>query len=73
MGPNLTDDYWLHGDGTLGMIAKTIHDGVAEKGMPPWSALLSDEEVYAVTVYVKSLRGTNPPGAKAAQGSLVKE
>ncbi len=73
IGPNLTDDYWLHGDGKTGSIAKVIHDGVLDKGMPPWGALLTDDEVYSVTVYVKSLRGTNPPGAKAAQGQLVKE
>src|SRR5262249_6503862 len=73
IGPNLTDDYWLHGDGKIGSIAKVVHDGVPEKGMPPWGALLSDEEVYAVTAYVKSLRGTKPAGAKAPQGQLVKE
>lgn len=73
IGPNLTDDYWIHGDGKIGSIAKIIHEGVPEKGMPPWGALLSDDEVYAVAVYVKSLRGTNPPGAKAPQGQLVKE
>lgn len=73
IGPNLTDDYWIHGDGKIVSVAKTIHDGVPEKGMPPWGALLSDDDVYAVAAYVKSLRGTNPPGAKAPQGQLVKE
>lgn len=73
IGPNLTDDYWIHGDGKIGAIAKTIYDGVPEKGMPPWGSLLSEEEVYAVTAYVKSLRGTDPAGAKPAQGQLVKE
>ncbi|MBI3541885.1 MAG: c-type cytochrome [Deltaproteobacteria bacterium] len=73
IGPNLTDDYWIHGDGKPESIANTIHDGVSAKGMPPWNTLLSDEEIYSVTAYVKSLRGTNPPGAKAAQGELVKE
>ena len=31
IGPNLTDDYWLHG-GTLEQIHKTVADGVLEKG-----------------------------------------
>lgn len=73
IGPNLTDDYWIHGDGKLESIAKIVHDGVAEKGMPPWGALLTEDELYAVTAYVKSLRGSNPAGAKAQQGQLVKE
>ena len=73
VGPNLTDDSWMHGDGKLAAVAKIIHDGVPEKGMPPWNALLSDDEIYSVTAYVKSLRGTNPAGAKAAQGILLKE
>ncbi|MBI3556273.1 MAG: c-type cytochrome [Deltaproteobacteria bacterium] len=73
IGPNLTDDYWIHGDGKIGAIAKVVHDGVLDKGMPPWVTLLTDEELYSVTAYVKSLRGTNPAGAKASQGNLVKE
>lgn len=73
IGPNLTDDFWINGDGTLVAIAKVINDGVPAKGMPPWGALLSEDEVYAVSSYVKSLRGTNPAGAKAAQGQAVKE
>lgn len=73
IGPNLADDNWLHGDGKIESIAKIIQNGVSEKGMPPWGPLLSEEEVYAVTAYVKSLRGSNPAGAKAPQGPLVKE
>jgi cytochrome c oxidase cbb3-type subunit 3 len=73
IGPNLTDDYWLHGDGKLKAIAMTIHDGVAEKGMPPWGPILSEKEIYEVAAYVRSLRGTNPAGAKAPQGPQYKE
>jgi cytochrome c oxidase cbb3-type subunit 3 len=73
IGPNLTDAYWLHGDGKTGSIAAIVNSGVPEKGMPPWGPLLSEEEVYAVAVYVRSLKGSNPPGAKAPQGQLVKE
>ncbi len=73
IGPNLTDNYWVHGDGKAVNIAKVIHSGVPEKGMPPWSAILSEDEAYAVTSYVKSLQGTNPPGAKEPQGNLIKE
>lgn len=72
IGPNLTDTFWIHG-GTLVQIATTVEKGVGEKGMPPWGPLLSQEELYAVTAYVKSLKGTNPPNPKAPQGTEVKD
>lgn len=68
VGPNLTDDYWIHG-GKLEQIAKTIHDGVPDKGMVAWGQLLSVDDIKSVTVYVKSLRGTHPPNPKAPQGN----
>ena len=72
IGANLTDDYWLHG-GKLSEILKSVTNGVLDKGMPPWGPVLKQDELYSVAVFVKSLRGSNPPGAKAAQGELVKE
>jgi cytochrome c oxidase cbb3-type subunit 3 len=70
IGPNLTDNYWLHG-GQLSDIYKTVTNGVLEKGMPPWGKMLKPEQIQAVTAYVASLKGTNPPNPKAAQGVLV--
>jgi len=70
IGPNLTDDYWLHG-GALDQIHKTVTDGVLEKGMPPWSKVLKPNQLDAVVAYVYTLRGTNPPNPKAPQGDQV--
>ena len=70
IGPNLTDDYWLHG-GTLERIHKTVADGVLEKGMPPWGKVLKPNQLDAVAAYVYTLHGTNPPNPKAPQGGLV--
>lgn len=67
IGPNLTDEYWIHG-GTLPEIHKTITEGVLAKGMPTWGKLLKPDQVDAVTVYVASLKGTNPPNPKAPEG-----
>jgi len=67
IGPNLTDEYWLHG-GSLAAIYKTVDGGVLEKGMPNWGKLLKPEQVKAVVVYVAALKGTNPPNPKAPQG-----
>lgn len=73
IGPNLTDHYWIHGEGKLASIALTIHDGVGEKGMPPWGSILSENEIYQVTTYVQSLRDSAPKNAKSPQGDLIKE
>ena len=70
IGPNLTDDFWLHG-GKINNLFKTIKYGVAAKGMPTWEGKLSPKQISDVANYVKSLHGTNPPGAKEPQG--VKE
>ncbi len=73
IGPNLTDAYWIQGSASLASIMKVVMVGVAEKGMPPWEALLKPEEIQAVTAFVKTLQGTKPANPKPPQGELVKE
>jgi cytochrome c oxidase cbb3-type subunit 3 len=68
VGPNLTDDYWLHGN-KINDLFKTIKYGVPSKGMPTWEKQLSPKQISDVANYVKSLHGTNPLGAKAPQGT----
>lgn len=70
IGPNLTDDFWIHG-GSLPEIHQVVSDGVLDKGMPPWSKVLSPAQVNAVVAYVHSLYGTTPPQPKAAEGTRV--
>lgn len=67
VGPNLTDDHWIHGGGVQNVF-KTIKYGVAEKGMIAWKAQLKPAEMQAVTSYILKLHGTNPPNAKAPEG-----
>jgi cytochrome c oxidase cbb3-type subunit III len=69
IGPNLTDDFWIH-SARVDSVAYLVLNGVASKGMPTWGNLLSDDQIKSVAVYVKSLRGTNPPNPKAPQGVL---
>jgi cytochrome c oxidase cbb3-type subunit 3 len=71
IGPNLTDDNWIHG-GSLLQIHKTVSDGVLAKGMPPWGKLLKPDQIDNVVAYVASLRGSNPPNPKSPEGELVK-
>ncbi len=67
VGPNLTDEYWLHG-GSVKAIFRTITEGVPEKGMLSWKKQLNPLQVQQVTSFILSLQGTNPPGAKPPQG-----
>lgn len=69
VGPNLTDDYWLHG-GSLQDVFKSIKYGWRDKGMPPWNGNLSAKQIAGIASYVKSLKGTAPAVAKAPQGDL---
>jgi cytochrome c oxidase cbb3-type subunit III len=67
VGPNLTDEYWLHG-GSIQDVFKVIKYGVQEKGMIPWQNKLKPEEIQNVASFVLSLRGTTPENPKEPQG-----
>jgi cytochrome c oxidase cbb3-type subunit 3 len=69
VGPNLTDNYWLHGGG-IKDVFKTITYGVPDKGMQAWGKTFSATDVRNLSSFVLSLKGTNPPNAKAPQGDL---
>ncbi len=70
IGPNLTDDFWIHGGRPL-EILKTVGDGVPDKGMPAWGQTLKPDEIAAVVAYVLTLRDTHPPNPKEPQGTKV--
>ena len=70
IGPNMTDDYFLHGH-TMGNTVAVIKSGVPAKGMISWRGILNEDQIMQVASYVQSLIGTNPPNAKAPQGEKV--
>lgn len=70
VGPNLTDDYWIHG-GSILDVHRIIANGVIEKGMLPWKDQLPPSDISAVAAYVWTLHGTNPPNPKTPEGQLV--
>lgn len=72
VGPNLTDEYWLHG-GSLTDVYKTIKEGVPSKGMISWKSQLSPGNMQQIASYIMTLKGTNPANAKEPQGELYKE
>ena len=55
MGPALMDDEWRYG-GRIDQIAATIVEGRAN-GMPSFRGKLSDDQLWKVAAYVRSLSG----------------
>jgi cytochrome c oxidase cbb3-type subunit 3 len=71
VGPNLTDDYWLHG-GKVNEVFTTIKYGVPDKGMKSWKDDFSPKQLAQLASYIKSIHGSNPPNPKEPQGTLEK-
>jgi len=63
IGPNLCDDYWIHGSNFVDNL-RTIVNGVPGKGMVTWRGILRPVEIHAVASYIYTLRGTHPPNPK---------
>jgi cytochrome c oxidase cbb3-type subunit 3 len=72
VGPNLADEYWLHG-GDIKDVFKTIKYGVPEKGMIAWEKQLPPMQIQKVASYIRSLKGTKPASPKEPQGELYVE
>lgn len=68
VGPNLTDDYWIHGPRPIDILT-TITNGVPDKGMLTWGPVLGPEKVAQVAAYVYSLHGKTPAKPKEPQGT----
>ena len=63
VGPNLCDDYWIHGSNFVDNL-RTIVNGVPGKGMLTWRGVLKPNEIYSVASFIYTLRGTHPPNPK---------
>lgn len=72
IGPNLTDEYWLHGGGVKN-IFKTISEGVQEKGMKSWKKDFSPAQIQQISSYILSLQDSKPAGAKQPEGQKWEE
>ena len=69
IGPNMTDQYWIHGNSYADVI-KTITVGVPEKGMIPWKGVLKSQQIKEVGSYILTLQGTTAANPKEPQGDL---
>ncbi len=69
VGPNMTDDYWIHGN-TIEEMFNTITNGVMEKGMIAYKDQYSPKQRLEVISYIITLHGKAPANPKAPQGDL---
>ncbi|MFC1483748.1 cbb3-type cytochrome c oxidase N-terminal domain-containing protein [Candidatus Neomarinimicrobiota bacterium] len=68
IGPNLTDEYWIHGSAVTDLY-RTIALGVPAKGMVAWYGTFDQQQIHQVASYIlENLLGTSPPNAKAPEG-----
>lgn len=72
VGPNLTDEYWLHG-GSVNDVFSTIKYGVPSKGMVPWKDQMGASDMQKVASFILSIKGTQPSNPKAPQGDLYQQ
>ena len=72
VGPNLTDEYWIHGGGIKNVFS-VVKYGVPQKGMISWQTQLSPTQIQEVGSYIISLLNSNPPNAKPPEGEKWEE
>jgi cytochrome c oxidase cbb3-type subunit 3 len=65
MGPALMDGKWRYG-GRIDQIAASISEGRAN-GMPAWRGKLTEEQIWQLSAYVRSLAGLEPKDAVGAR------
>jgi cytochrome c oxidase cbb3-type subunit 3 len=70
VGPNFTDDYWIHGN-TIDKMFEIVTNGVLEKGMTPFKDQLSPTKRLEVLSYIITLHGTTPANPKAPEGEKM--
>lgn len=66
-GPNLRDDYWLHGS-DMTDIVRSIAEGNAVKAMPVWKNFMTPEDIRALAAYIASLHAAERIVGKASEG-----
>ena len=66
IGPNLTDDSWIHGARPT-EIYRVVSQGVPAKGMVAWGPVLGAGRLRSVVSFVLTIKGKNVAG-KAPEG-----
>ena len=69
MGPALMDGQWRYG-GRIDQIAASIYEG-RPNGMPAWRAKLTDQLVWQLAAYVRTLSGQERKDAVSARADTI--
>ena len=69
MGPALMDDEWRYG-GRIDQIAASIAEG-RPNGMPSWRGKLTEDQIWKLAAYVRSLSGQPSKDAVSARGESM--
>jgi cytochrome c oxidase cbb3-type subunit 3 len=69
MGPPLMDDEWRYG-GRIDQIASSIAEG-RPNGMPVWRSKLTDDQIWKLAAYVRSLSGQPSKDAVSARSESM--
>src|SRR3954463_4452276 len=65
VGPALMDDKWIYG-GEIDQIYLSIAQGRAN-GMPAFAGLVSSQQIWQISAYVRSMGGHGPKSARASR------
>jgi cytochrome c oxidase cbb3-type subunit 3 len=69
MGPALMDDKWRYG-GRIDQIAATIAEG-RPNGMPAWKGKLTEDQIWKLAAYVRSLSGQPSKDAVSSRADAM--
>lgn len=69
IGPALMDAEWIYG-GRMDQIVATIAHG-RPNGMPSWQGRITEQQMWQLAAYVRSLSGNVPKDAPSSRGDTV--
>jgi cytochrome c oxidase cbb3-type subunit 3 len=69
MGPPLMDDQWRYG-GRIDQVAASIAEG-RPNGMPAWRGKLTNQQIWQLAAYVRTLSGQAPKDAVSARADQL--
>lgn len=73
IGPNLTDEHWINGGGVKNIFRLISEGSATNPVMAPWKEAIKASDIQKISSYIISLKGSNPEGAKPAEGEIWKD
>jgi cytochrome c oxidase cbb3-type subunit III len=71
IGPNLSDEYWIHGNKPV-LLYQVVKNGVPSKGMTPFKGQLTENQIVQVLSYVlQRIQRSHPQNPKPPQGDKL--